>query len=314
MAIIMHIDFNSFFASVEQQANPFLRNKALVVGGKKKTDNFNRAIVAAASYQAKQKGIKTGMPIKQAKKLLPNLIIIPADPAKYAMATNKLLSILQNYTDQIEQFSVDEAFVDLTKIVKDYMDATILSLKIKRDIINEVGQFCPVSIGISSNKLMAKIASNSDKPNGLTVIPPHKINDFILHQPLKNICGIGSKTAQKLASIGVNNIKDLRAVPLQTLKFYFKNYGIFLYNAARGRGDYKIYPNNNMTKSISHSYTFAYDLELEAEIHTNLLAIADKVARKIRQKNLIASTIAILVKTREFKTCEKQITLSHGIN
>ena len=288
MSIILHLDFNSFFASVEQQANPFLRNKAIAVGGKSggagtgstggRAPLLARTVVTTASREAKALGIKTAMGSMEAMRILPSLIMIQGDPQKYSEITKRFLNIMRRYSDAVEQFSTDEAFADITQAAGDYFGATALALQIKEDIARECGPYCTVSIGIAPNKLIAKLAGESRKPDGLTVVPPADVINFIDSQPFSAFCGIGSKTEEKLTELGISDVKSLRRAPLSLLRSHFKNQGDWLYLAARGAGDDQVSDKVEDPKSIGHSYTFPYDLELEAELKTNLLALSDKVA------------------------------------
>jgi len=186
--IIMHIDMNSYFASVEQQANPFLRGKPIGVTGKSFDTNESakaqRSIIATASIEAKRLGIKTAMSTSEAKRLLPSLIIVPGDPEKYAEITHRFNKIFNEFTDQVEIFSVDESFLDVTDWAQDYFGATMMAQAIRERIKEDCGERITCSIGIAPNKLIAKLASESHKPNGLTVVRPEQVLDFVASQKL----------------------------------------------------------------------------------------------------------------------------------
>lgn len=309
--IILHIDFNSYFASVEQQANPFLRGKAIAIGGKGKqsvdvthahtTNNrinlrslqLERTVITTASKEAKALGIKTAMSSLEAKRMMPDLLIIPGDPHKYSEITNKFLKILRYHCDAVEQFSTDEAFTDVTIAAGDYFGATLLAQMIRDDIKKICGVACTASIGIGPNKLIAKLASECMKPSGLTVVMPKEVEQFVASQKLEDICGIGKRIKQRLNSMGVSTITELKNTSLPNLLKEFKSYGYFLYFAARGIGDDIVNPDEEEPKSIGHSYTYAHDLINETEIKKRILGLADRVAWRMRRDGYIGTRLSI---------------------
>ncbi len=318
MPIILHLDFNSYFASVEQQANPFLRGLPIAVAGKGRHSidvamahrgsqriaidqlSFQRSVVTTASREAKQRGVKTAMGTWQARKICPEMLVIPGDPKKYGDLTLRFMKILRRYGDSVQQFSTDEAFADLTCASGgDYLGATILAQRIRAEIAEECGEWCTVSIGIASNKFLAKLASESKKPNGLTVVPPHEAEDFVLTRPLAEFCGIGRRIEQHLEKLGATSVATLRRLPLSLLLHEFKSYGYFLYNSARGLGpdDLEL---EAEPKSIGNSYTFPHDLKTNDEIYRNLLALSDRVTWRMRKQNFIATHVAGYVRYGDF--------------
>lgn len=316
--IILHLDFNSYFASVEQQANPFLRGKAVAVAGKGKQSidvaaahrdhirhrieqsNLHRTVVTTASKEAKRMGVKTAMSSLEAKRICPELIIIPGDPHKYSEITKRFLSILRNHADAVEQFSTDEAFADLTIAAGDYFSATMIAQHIRDEIKQSCGEACTVSIGIGPNKLIAKLASESVKPNGLTVVQPHEAGDFVLTRDLQDVCGIGPRIEHRLHELGIMSIKALRRTPRSVLLDAFKQYGHFLYSAARGVGDDFVQNEEAPPKSIGHSYTFATDLIEPKDIQTGLLTLCDRVAWRMRRDGFIATHLSVHARYKDF--------------
>lgn len=318
MPIILHLDFNSYFASVEQQANPFLRYRAIAVAGKGRHSldvavahkngkrvaidqlQFQRSVVTTASREAKKRGVKTAMSTWQAKKICPEMLVVPGDPRKYSALTARFLRIMRRYCDLVEQFSTDEAFADITCASGgDYLGAVILAQQMRADIAAECGEYCTVSIGIAPNKLLAKLASESKKPNGLTCIQPHEAEDFVLSRPLAEFCGIGHRTEKHLERLGVTSVATLRRLPLGLLLQEFKSYGQFLYNAARGLGPNTFKPEES-PKSVGNSYTFPHDLQTADEVYRNLLALADRVAWRMRSKNFATTCVASYVRYSDF--------------
>lgn len=316
--IILHLDFNSYFASVEQQANPFLRGRAIAVAGKGRQSidvsmahrgsqritidqlSFQRSVVTTASREAKKRGVKTAMATWEARKICPELLVIPGDPKKYSEITARFMTILRRYSDAVQQFSTDEAFADITCASGgDYMGAVILAQRMRADIEEDCGEACTVSIGIASNKFLAKLASESKKPNGLTCVQPHEAEDFVLTRPLADFCGIGRRIEKHLEQLGATSVETLRRLPLTLLLSEFKSYGYFLYNSARGLGSDDLEPEVD-PKSIGNSYTFPHDLKTDKEIYANLLALSDRVAWRMRKQNFIATHIAGYVRYGDF--------------
>lgn len=317
--IILHLDFNSFFASVEQQANPFLRGKPIAIAGKgsesidigqtnigKQRINLNdlrfkRSVVTTASREAKQLGVTTAMATWEARKICSELLVIPGDPHKYSEITQRFVAILRRHGDKVELFSADEAFVDATYAAGDWMGAIILAQRIRDDIRRECGNTCTVSIGIAPNKLIAKLASEAVKPNGLTCLSPDKVTDFILTRPLEAFCGIGPRIAKRLERIGITSVATLRKATLHTLTEHFKpSYGNFLYYAARGISDDNVQDEEQPPKSIGHSYTFPENILTEAEARNNLLTLCDRVAIRMRKQGFVATHLSAYIRYSDF--------------
>lgn len=288
MRHIMHIDFNSYFATVEQQANPRLRGKPIgVTGG----DRMKRTVLGAASIEAKKFGVKTGMQIWEARKLCPQIILVPGDSDKYFETTKRFLNILKDYTPYLEVFSIDECFLQVTG---DSEQLTGMAKEIKKRIKSDIGEWITCSIGISYNKLMAKLAGSLQKPDGLVVIKDEKEAMRILDTvALDEICGIGPRIKKRLSNMGIFDFQTLRKVPLQGLLASFKSYGQFLYNASRGIDYSPIRPfyEKEEVKSVGHRHTIDHDTADKEEIKQLLLKLSEMVARRLRAKNLLGKTI-----------------------
>ncbi len=296
MKYIIHIDFNSFFATVEQQANPRLRGKPIgVTGG----DRLTRTVVGAASVEAKLRGVHTGMKIPDALKLCPDLILVKGDSDKYLSITKKFLNILKDYSDKLEVFSIDEVFleIDLDKSGPVAGNANIspeerllrLGSEIKQKIRDQAGEWISCSIGISYNKMLAKLAGSLYKPDGLVgIFDPESAVWILDRRELDDVCGIGYRTKRKLNNMGIFNFKDLREIPLPNLLASFKSYGQILYNFARGIDDREVIPffEKPEVKSIGHQYTISKDIDNPLEIKQTLLKICELVARRARAKKL----------------------------
>lgn len=300
MPIVMHIDFNSYFASVEQQANPFLRGKAIAVGGKGRGPAGTvRSVVATASREAKARGVQTGMATWEAQKRCPELIVVPGDPQKYGDITNRLLTVCKKYADKVEQFSTDEVFLDVTLGAQDYFGATLLAQTIRTELQETCGSICTVSIGVAPNLLVAKLASESVKPNGLTVVLPERVEDFVRTRPLKDFCGIGRRTEKKLEALGVTSVDTLRTIPRAALVDLFKSYGTWLADAAVGVGNDQLADEED-PKSVGHSYTFPSDLLTRTEVWKNLLALSDRVASRLRRQGALGYRVSGYVRYGDF--------------
>jgi DNA polymerase-4 len=225
--IILHIDYNSYFATVEQQANPRLRGKPIgVTGG----DRMERTVIGAASIEAKAMGIKTGMSIQEARKIYPQIILVRGDSDKYLACTKRFINILKDYSPYLEIFSIDEAFMELPPPATFEMGVSV-AIQIKERIHQEIGDWLRVSIGVSYNKTLAKLGGSLFKPDGLQVIMDETAAMMILDQiEFDDICGIGPRTKLHLFNMGIADFATLRKVPLEMLFSAFKSYGLFLYN------------------------------------------------------------------------------------
>ena len=288
MRSILHIDFNSYFATVEQQANPRLRGKPVgVTGG----DRMKRTVLGAASVEAKKFGVKTGMQIWEAKKLCPEIILVPGDSDKYLETTKRFLNIIKDYSPYVEIFSIDEVFLE----VEDCHAPLGLAMTIKQRIKSEVGDYITCSIGISYNKIMAKLAGSLYKPDGLVMITDEQAAQWVLDKVgLDEICGIGFRIKNRLNNMGVFSFKDLRKVPLPALLASFKSYGQILYNMSRGIDHSPVIPfyEKEEVKSICHRHTIDHDTNDPKEIKQILLKLTEMVARRLRVKKLVGKTVS----------------------
>jgi DNA polymerase IV len=288
---ILHIDFNSYFATVEQQANPRLRGKPIgVTGG----DRNSRTVLGAASVEAKKFGVKTGMPLWQARQLCPQIILVTGDSDKYLECTKRFLNILKDYTPFVEIFSIDECFLELP--MEQRRAPIDVAKEIKSRIRSEIGSWITCSIGISYNRLMAKLAGSLQKPDGLITIPNQEEAIKVLDKiELDDICGIGFRIKNRLFNLGVTNFYQLRQVPLPSLLASFKSYGQVLYNMARGVDHSKLVPfyEKEEVKSVGHRHTINHDTNSPEEIKQLLLKLSELVARRLRSKKLTGKTVSL---------------------
>lgn len=292
----MHVDMNSYFASVEQQANPLLRGKPIGVTGKRK----ERSVVAAASREAKKLGVKTAMSTWEAKRICPSIILIMGDPEKYAEITERFNRIFRDVADAVERFSVDESFLDVTCSARDYLGAVATAQTIRRRLRESCGEWITASIGIGPNKLVAKAASESEKPNGLVAVPPSKVLEFLDARGLQDLCGIGPRIAERLEALGLRSFRHIREYPLSLLEAEFHSYGRWLYRAAWGQDDTSIADNAQARKSVGHSYTLPADASDPRVVRRFFLRLCDQVAWRLRRDGQSGRTVHVYLRYGDF--------------
>ena len=303
MRTILHLDMNSFFASVEQAANPALQGKPVVVGG----GIEKSSVVAAASYEAKAYGIKNGMPTWEAKKLCPNLIVVTGDMAKYLHTSKEITQMLTRYTDLVEVFSIDEAFLDITHTKERFGGEIAIAKEIKKWIWERFHLTC--NIGIGPNKLLAKLAGELKKPDALIILRPEDIPHKIEKVEVSKLCGIGPKLEQYLKEMGIRTIGDLHRFPREKL---IKRFGMVcgerLFLMGQGKDSSPVLPYYHETeaKSMGHSYTlpkFTCDPE---EVKSYLLRLAEQVGRRLRKEQYRGNIIHVSLGFGNFKFWRKQ--------
>jgi len=296
---------NSYFASVEQQANPFLRGKPIGITGKR----TERSIIATASIEAKRLGVKTAMSTWQAKKICPSLILITGDPEKYAEITNRFNTLFLEFTPHIEKFSVDESFLDITEEAKDWFGAVCLAQHLRERLKETCGEHITASIGIANNKLIAKLSGELVKPNGLTLTRPEEAIALLDRSPLDNLCGIGNGTHQKLSRLGITTFKHLREYPLEILIQEFQSYGYWLHEAAHGRDNSEMQTETKDPKSVGHSYTLPHDTWDPLVMQQYLLGMCEKIAWRLRRDGFVSKNISIHIRYGDFSGHGKQSIL-----
>ena len=306
MRTILHIDMNSYFASVEQQARPFLRGKPIGVTGPSK-----RSIIVAASVEAKKFGVKTGTQIWEAKKMCPQIILISADCNRYEAVTRLFLEIFISKTPLVEIFSIDEAFLDFSSQLSDFSQAEKIALEIKNEMRAKIGKHVRCSIGIAQNKFMAKLASEAHKPDGLTVVPPGREIEFLDQFELTDACGIGRRISASLTRLGINSFEDLRQKSQIDLTLIFNSYGLRLYNMARGIDNDPIHPyfDSPAPKSISRSKTLPRDTFNKDLVDKMILSFCQNIASELRSKNLLGGSIAVWLRYGDFTSFGQSKTI-----
>ena len=305
---IIHVDMDAFFASVEQRDNPELRGKPIAVGG---MPEGRGGVVAAASYEARQFGVRSAMPSKKALQLCPTIIFIKPRFEVYKEVSNAIRVIFQRYTDIIEPLSLDEAYLDVTHDKQNIGSAITIAEHIRAAIKNELQ--LTASAGVSVNKFVAKIASGMKKPDGLTFIGPAKIEGFINELAVDKFFGVGKVTAEKMRSLGMFTGADLKKATEQELVQHFGKVGRFFYQIVRGIDDRPVEPFRE-TQSVGAEDTFPEDLFDEHELHPQLDRIAGIVAGRLHKHGLKGRTITLKIKYSNFKLITRSRSFADGMD
>ena len=302
---IIHIDMNAFFASVEQQVNPALRGKPIAVIG-----SNERTVVTTASYEARAYGVKTGMTKYEAKRLCPHIILVPGDTSRYTNTCRRLVEIYRQYTPIVEVYSIDEAFLDITGSIPHFGSAESIAHKIKNDIRKEFGRLT-CSIGIAPNKLMAKLASDMKKPDGLVIIQQEDVKKILEDLPVKELCGIGKHIEKYLADMGIKTCGELRRAPIRLLKNKFGIIGERLKLMAQGIDYSPVIPLESEpdAKSVGHSMTLDRDVSDIETLERYILQLSEMVGRRLRRGGYTGRTIALTLRYPDFYTFTKHSTV-----
>jgi DNA polymerase-4 len=289
---IIHVDMDAFYASVEQRDDPDLRGRPLAVGGSRE-----RGVVAAASYEARVFGVRSAMPSTRAKRLCPDLVFVKPRFDVYREVSRQIRAIFARYTPLIEPLSLDEAYLDVTADLAGMGTATATAEAIRAAIRTETG--LTASAGVSYNKFIAKIASDQNKPDGICIVPPARGPTFVAALPIKRFYGVGPKTAEKMARLGVETGADLRTQSREWLAQHFGSWGEYLYGAARGLDDRPVRP-DRPRKSIGAENTFFRDLSSPKELVEALDDIIDTVWSRIEGAASRGRTVTLKVKFNDF--------------
>lgn len=293
---------DAFFAAVEQKRHPELVGKPVVIGGD--GDPTKRGVVSTASYEARKYGIHSAMPLRHAYRLCPEAVFLPVDYDEYLKVSEKIKGILRNFTPLVEDVGIDEAFLDITDVD---MESEEIAKRIKERIKKETGLTC--SIGIGPNKLLAKIASDMKKPDGLTIISTADVKKLIWPLTVRKLWGVGPKTEKRLKDIGINTIGDLASIPLERLKEYFgQSYGSYLYEASRGIDESPVITYWE-PKSMSRETTFQKDTDNWDVISKNLAELSRDVVDSMKESGYKGKTVTIKIRFSDFETHTRAKTL-----
>ena len=290
---------DAFYASVEQRDNASLRGRPVVVAWKGK-----RSVVCAASYEARRFGVHSAMPAIQAERLCPEAVFVPPDFPRYKAVSQAVREIFQRHTDLIEPLSLDEAYLDVTENKCGLPTATLVAKTIRQQIREELN--LTASAGVAPNKFLAKIASDWKKPNGLFVIQPHQVQEFLLPLPVGRIPGVGKVTEARMAKIGIRTVGDIHVMDLETLESNFGHWGTRLYELARGIDHNPVVP-NRIRKQISAEDTFEDDIPL-TDCEPYIRQLAEKVWAASRGNARQGRTVVLKLKTKEFDSLSRSLT------
>ncbi len=299
---IMHIDLDAFFVSVEQVQNPKLKGKPVVVGGRPD----RRGVVAAASYEARRFGLHAGMPLITASRLCPQATFIEGSFAKYRDASQKFMAILADFSPYLEPISLDEAYLDATGFESIYGSIHQMAVNVKQRIKDELG-LC-ASVGIASSKVVAKVACEQSKPDGLLEVAAGDERSFLAPLPVAELPGIGKKTERVLKGLGITTIGELAITPLEALKSHFGVSGELLYRFANGIDDRKV-ESPGAAKSISRETTFGKDTKDRALLKATLRYLGERVGASLRQQGKQARCVTLKLRYADFKTITCRHTL-----
>jgi nucleotidyltransferase/DNA polymerase involved in DNA repair len=298
--IILHIDMDAFFASVEQIDNPSLKGKPVIIGADPKQGR-GRGVVSTCSYEARRFGVHSAMPISRAWELCPAGIYLPPRMRRYCEVSNRVFSILDQYSPLVEPVSIDEAFLDCTGTERLFGPAETVAERIRNAVKAETG--LTASIGIASNKSVAKIASDMNKPDGVTICPPGEEEKFLRPLPVGRLWGAGKKTVERLEQFNIRTIGDLAATELSLLKNITGDAsGEHLWNLARGIDARPVIPNGYERKSISEEKTFERDTDDAVLIARTVLEMADGISRNMRSEGIAGRTVTVKLRLTGFET------------
>lgn len=300
---IVHLDLDAFYAAVEVLENPELAGKPVIVGGSPE----GRGVVAAASYPARDFGVRSAMPTYRALLLCPDAIVLPLRHRLYRDYSRQVMDILRGVTSTIEQISIDEAYLDLTGTVSQWDQSIEISRRLQSRVMDDVG--LSASLGVAANKLVSKVASDQDKPGGLTVVQPGEEAAFLAPLPVKVLWGVGPVTADKLAEMGVKTVGQLALLDETELQLRFGKHGRAMARQARGL-DQRAVVTERAIKSVSQERTFDRDIRHLPELKRRLWKMSQGVARHLQRENLAAGSIAIKLRYSDFATHSRQMSLS----
>ena len=303
---VAHLDLDAFFCAVEVLKDPGLKDKPIVVGGRPE----QRGVVAAASYPARKYGIHSAMPMAEAVRRCPELIIISHGFKSYKAYSRLIMGIIRSETRIMQQVSIDEAYFELTDHIAEWDDGITIARRIKHKISRDVG--LTASIGISTNKMIAKIASDYEKPDGFTVVHPGSELSFLAPLPVQKISGIGKQTTKRLHEMGIRTILELRNTPEKILMDQFGKHGVLMSRWSHAI-DNRSLTEERETKSISQERTFSKDIHHEGVLLEKLDSMSESVAKQLVKEGVSAKTVIIKIRYADFHTITRQQSFKQGI-
>ena len=302
---IFHLDMDHFYTAVEEREHPEIRGKPVIVGSDPKGGK-GRGVVSTSNYVARKVGVRSGMPISQAWRLCPEAVYLPPNFPLYIRVSSEIMAIARKYADKFEQWGIDEAFLDVTGKVTNYEEAEVLAARIKREIKEKENLTC--SIGVGPNKLVAKVASDFQKPDGLTVVRDEEVEVFLAPLPVRKLLWVGRKTEAKLKVLGVNTIGDLARYDSTALSSMFGVMGWQMHLLANGVDRSEVEERVGV-KSISHETTFEQDTSDAAIILQALNDLCVDVQKETEDQHLLFKTVTLKIRFEHFETHTKSKTL-----
>lgn len=300
--MIIHIDMDAFYASVEELDKPELRGRPVIVGGSPQ----RRGVVSAANYLARRYGVHSAMPTQTASRLCPDAVFLPVRMARYSEVSQQIHAIFQRYTPVIEPLSLDEAFLDVRGSEGLFGDPVTIARRIQQEIADELG--LAASVGVAPNKFLAKIASDIEKPRGFVVVTPEAVQAFLDPLPVTRLWGVGKAAAQRLYGLGLYTVQDIRETPLTVLEEALGNHGEHLWDLAHGRDERPVVSERE-AKSISHETTFETDLGDRDALLAQLLHLTEQVAWRLRRHALAGRTVHLKLRYGDFTSLTRSVSL-----
>ena len=308
---VLHVDMDAFFAAVEQRDKPELKGRPVIVGADPKSGR-GRGVVSTASYEARRFGVGSAMPISQAWRACPHGVYLPPDIERYSHESRRVMDILRRFTDRVEPVSIDEAFLDVTAGERAFGPGETVARRLKDEIRDETG--LTASVGVATSKLVAKVASDMRKPDGLVVVAPGDEGAFLAPLPVRRLWGVGPKMEEQLAKLGVVTIGDLAALDPARLERRLGTHGQDLQQLARGIDEREVHGETEEARSIGQEHTFGTDTADSERLRALLLSLADSVAARLRSHGLKARTLTLKYRDETFRTTTHARTLGAGVD
>ncbi|MEX1024746.1 MAG: DNA polymerase IV [Planctomycetota bacterium] len=304
---ILHVDMDAFFASVEVRDRPQLAGRPVAVGGSVE----GRGVIAAASYEAREFGVRSALPTATAKRLCPELVLLPPDLERYTRESRRIMSIFRRYTPLVEPLSLDEAFLDVSGTERLFGDSIEVGRRIKAEILTESGLVA--SVGIAPSKFVAKLASDLDKPDGFRVIREHEVREILDPLPVSKIFGVGPRTAKRLENLGVHTVGQLAGLPREEVMQRFGSAGAWIHDLAHGIDTRRVNP-RRQEKSHGMERTFAKDIDDREELRLLLFEFSEEVSHALRERGLRGRTITLKARFSDFRTTTRSKSLDVPVN
>jgi DNA polymerase-4 len=308
---VLHVDMDAFFAAIEQRDRPELAGRAVIVGADPKGGR-GRGVVSTASYEARRFGVASAMPISEAFRRCPHGVYLQPDIDKYARESERVMAVLRRFTDLVEPVSIDEAFLDVTGSARALGSGVEIAARLKREIRQETA--LTASVGVAGSKLVAKVASDMQKPDGLVVVEPGTEAAFLAPLPVRRLWGVGPKLEETLAKLGVATIGDLARLDPARLERRLGTHGHDLQKLARGEDEREVSAQDEEAKSLGQEHTYDRDTDDAKRLRATLLALADGVAARLRAHGLRARTVTLKYRDEDFRTTTHARTLKQAVD